>query len=211
MRRILVVALMSALAVAMTTPAMATSPQTRRELDATAAKAKRKKAIKRGPRGKRGPQGARGPIGASGQNGVGGASGAQGATGPQGATGAQGPAGPFPDLLPSGKTVRGTYGLASEGATDLAMTGLSYVFTLGSTPTPHVVQSAGPTPAGCLGNATNPSANPGHLCVFEVAGGNHATTYPVVLTNTRFGAVIYLFAAGAGFAYSSGTWAATAA
>lgn len=149
-------------------------------------------------------------TGARGAPGATGSPGAPGASGPVGATGPQGVAGPFPDgNAPSGKTFRGTYALASEGTADLAFTGISYGFQFATAPVTHVIQAAGVTPANCTGNATNPGAAPGHLCVFEVAGTNHTTTYPVVFNTTRFGSTLYMFATAAGFAYSSGTWAAT--
>lgn len=144
-----------------------------------------------------------------------GATGATGAQGPKGDTGAQGPAGPFPDgSVPAGKTFRGTYGLAAEGPAAspgaLAMTGISYGFQFASAPTIHVISAGDTVPAGCTGTATAPGAASGHVCVFEASSTNKAAGYPTAVTNTRQGAVIYLFAStSASFAYSYGSWAAT--
>jgi hypothetical protein len=157
----------------------------------------------------------RGPVGASGTPGPTGAKGDRGDTGPQGAIGPQGPAGPFPSgNVPAGTTFRGAYGMASEGPTAdkgaLAFTQISYGFQTAAALTPHFIPSAGATPAGCTGNSTNPGANPGHLCVFEVGGSNHGTTLNF-FSSTRWGAAMYFFAdTAAAFAYSSGVYAATA-
>jgi hypothetical protein len=157
-------------------------------------------------------QGTTGGPGPSGASGPTGATGPRGDTGP---TGAQGPAGPFPDgNVPAGKTFRGTYGLAAEGPAAspgaLAMTGISYGFQFAAAPTVHVIAAGDAVPAGCTGTPTTPGAASGHVCVFETASANKAAGYPNAVSNTRQGAVIYLFAStGTSFAYSYGTWAAT--
>lgn len=154
-----------------------------------------------------------GPQGPAGASGAQGAKGDKGDTGATGLTGPQGPAGPFPDgNLPAGKTVRGAYGLASEGPPAdpgaLAFTSVTYGFQFATALTPHFIPVAGAVPAGCSGTSTSPGANAGHLCVFEQGGSNHGTVS--FFTTTRYGASFYFFAdAAVSFAYSSGVWAAT--
>lgn len=96
-----------------------------------------------------------------------GANGAIGAAGAVGATGAAGPPGPFPDTLPSGKTVRGTWAVAGATAAGIpAEDGISFVWNLPARPSVIRVPAGGPVPAGCSGTADHPVAAPGNLCIF---------------------------------------------
>jgi hypothetical protein len=100
--------------------------------------------------------------------------------GPRGATGPKGEAGPpgapgaavLPAQLAAGQTLRGYVELVSTGdfAGDLTTASVSFPFPLPAAPTPHFIESGAANPAGCAGSATNPSADPGHLCVYEIAG-----------------------------------------
>jgi hypothetical protein len=144
------------------------------------------------------------PTGGSGAQGPKGDKGDTGPAGPQGSQGPQGPVGP----TCQGNTCTGVYALAGTNATDLGFAGISFARAFSSAPTVHVIQDAAATPAGCTGNATNPGANSGHLCIFE--GTGHANdSGPNVFTVNRFGATVYLFPAAAGYGYSTGTWAAS--
>jgi hypothetical protein len=191
---------------------------------------------KAGPAGPQGPQGPQGPAGTPG--------GPQGPKGDTGAQGAQGPAGPFPDgNLPSGKTLRGTFGVSGANSwthhhtggvhdhgctggfgcdvlpggavptsdatepSQSGVTGISYGFQLASAPVTHIVTGA--TPAGCQGNATNPGADPGHLCIFQTINSNGSLS---VLENSRFGATLIVNPSNPGsgaLAVSTGRWAVT--
>jgi hypothetical protein len=147
------------------------------------------------PAGRRGPAGPQGP---------------QGAQGPQGPAGAQGPAGPFPDSLPSGKTVRGAFNIGGQAAaaTALANTSISFVYTFAAAPTVKIVLQGSAAPPECPGNATTPQANPGFLCIYEEQRSN---SQGVLLNGVqRSGATIYTFSTAAGGFYSFGSWAATA-
>jgi hypothetical protein len=132
---------------------------------AVASKAK----VKKGPRGKRGPKGATGATGATGTT---------GSQGPKGDTGNTGEPGPFPGVLPAGKTIRGTYdigthvGVAGEFHSDA----VSFGFTLAAAPTPHFIQAGSTPPAQCPGTKTNPQAAIGNLCVYENEAENQGST-----------------------------------
>jgi Collagen triple helix repeat (20 copies) len=123
----------------------------------------------RGPRGKRGLRGRQGSPGTAGLQGP---VGPKGDAGAPGAQGPQGPAGPFPDVLPSGKTIRGNFavGATADAPNENARGGHSYGFTLSSKPTPHYI--TGDPTAQCPGTEGNPQAAPGHLCVYERTRGN---------------------------------------
>jgi len=151
------------------------------------------------PAGPQGPQGERGPQGA------------------QGEIGATGPAGPFPDVLPSGKTLRGAYDVQAmaAGAGSIAEAGYPFIFTLASKPAVHYISSAGTPPAQCPGTNDQPEAQPGHLCVYENARANT----PSVLiadpeTNggnaaSEEGFYLQIVSSAGGFFASDGTWAVT--
>jgi hypothetical protein len=163
----------------------------------------RRSDFKRGqiPAGPRGPQGIPGTPGAAGSPGT---------------PGATGPPGPFPATLPAGQTVRGWYyaGGSAPGALDLALTELSFVYPLAAAPTGHFIAQGNPTPVGCTGDAYNPGASPGHLCVFEGhavnAGARNFNGYgPPDGITTRFGVGFYVRSAAAGTYWSKGSWAVT--
>lgn len=136
----------------------------------------------KGKQGPAGPQGPQGPQGAAGANGKDGAAGPQGEGGPEGPTGPTGPAGKtgFTKVLPSGETETGTWAL---GETITAQFNIEVPLTF---PIPlaapldashvHYINPAGKevtaggeevTSTACLGKASEPSAEPGHLCVYS--------------------------------------------
>ena len=150
---------------------------------ASAAKSKAKPKAKAGPRGPAGPAGKNGPAGPAGAQG---AQGAQGPAGPAGAAGAgsAGPQGPegkegkegkegttgFTETLPKGKTLKGDWSLGETAATGFQFTGVSFGIPLESAPTAiYVSTTAASTPAHCIGNAQEPGAEAGYLCVFAEA------------------------------------------
>jgi hypothetical protein len=158
----------------------------------------------------------KGNRGLKGAQGTPGAAGPQGPAGPAGPQGIQGPPGPFPDVLQSGKTIRGiwdnTWTAAAGGSVD--EDSISFGFTLSASPTVHFVPEGGPFPAQCPGPASTPTAAPGHLCVYEENQGN--TTSKQVCNSdtcgaaTKYGAQIIALSSAAGAAWSRGTWAVTA-
>jgi Collagen triple helix repeat (20 copies) len=160
-----------------------------------------------GPRGERGEPGLPGATGARGEQGEPGLPGATGARGEQGETG---PPGPFSDVLPSGKTLRGTFTAfdTSAGAGQQARDSISFGFALPSAPTAHFIPLAGPADPNCPGNFAAPEAPPGHLCVYEgVSAGVTAQAIPAV---SQYGAFVRVNATGAGGFSSTGVWAVTA-
>lgn len=143
-----------------------------------------------GPAGAQGAPGARGPQGPAGTNGTNGTGtpGLEGHEGKAGATGPQGPAGPTEfTVLPKGQTETGAWS-DFTGAEGNAATTISFAIplakALGSTAVHFVGESGkeqsifsltthefeeGPTSA-CPGNAAEPAATPGNLCVYQ---GHH--------------------------------------
>ena len=127
-----------------------------------------------------------------------GAKGATGATGPTGPTGASGPAGPAgaaATTLASGQTLRGfvePWGEAAE-ANEWASASVSFPVPLAAAPIAHFIAFGQPNPAGCTGTPASPEADPGHLCVWEVAPPANSTARGIVTstsgtnTATRFG------------------------
>ncbi|SEB54411.1 hypothetical protein SAMN04489844_0469 [Nocardioides exalbidus] len=117
---------------------------------------------------------------------------------------------------PAPKLIRGTFQLGGQAASssDNFRTGISFGTTFSAPPTVHYINDGAATPAGCLGNAANPDAEPGNLCVFENGSGNLSTRGICSgVANTcgaadRFGAGIYVYAAAAGSSFALGTWAA---
>lgn len=169
-------------------------------------------------KGNRGAKGARGKTGAPGAKGAPGATGAIGATG---ATGAQGVPGPFPDVLPSGKTIRGTFAVRGTAVTagEESIGAISFVFTLSAAPTPHYINFGTTPPAQCPGTPTMPQATPGNLCIYEAATPVNSTTRGEFDASSvlggndgaaTFGAGVFADATAAGAYRTRGTWAVTA-
>ena len=111
---------------------------------------------------------------------------------------------PFPDALPSGKTIRGAYnnGTTAAAAGALANTSISFVYGLATAPTVKIVLQGAAAPAECPGNATSPQAQAGFLCIYEESRTNTAgVTLNAV---NRFGATIFVNSTAAG-GFSSAT------
>ncbi len=125
-------------------------------------------------------------------------------------------------VLPRGATIRGHY--ANMGATNgtsfqIAGEGISFGYRLSSAPEPEVIRAGDAPSAHCPGNALNPTAARGYLCVYESDGQNKRDRfYPAVGvgfsggTTTPFGAYVYTQSntASPAFFWSRGTWAVTA-
>jgi hypothetical protein len=152
------------------------------------------------------PRGPQGPKGDPGSQGI------------QGLRGEPGPPGPYPDLLPSGRTVRGSYAITDHafGAGNTESGSISYGFQLSSPPTPHYIAVGGPAHPSCPGTAVAPEARPGHLCVYEGYRSNILNWGFVDPPNwyggtlRPYGIVIWVAANGGGFFMVSGSWAVTA-
>jgi hypothetical protein len=152
--------------------------------------AKARKALKgnRGLRGLRGLQGT------------------QGAKGATGAQGIQGPAGPYPDVLASGKTIRGHYNMTNHAAALGEITGaeISFGYVLTAAPT------VGTNATDCPGTVANPTAAPGKLCLYDRQRSNVTAPDPTVFNIDAQGADIEDHSAAAGTYYDIGVWAVTA-
>jgi hypothetical protein len=133
--------------------------------------------------------------------------------------GETGAPGGFFDVLPSGKTMRGTY--AAQGNVNGAQyrTAVSFLLSLPSAPSIHYIKSGEAAPTGCTGGtASAPVAAAGHLCIYEgFSLGNNANrgeVNPINDSAPNLSMPVYGFGV-----YSScetipcvdeGTWAVTA-
>jgi hypothetical protein len=145
--------------------------------------------------------------------------GVQGPIGPpgqQGPPGKQGPAGPFIDVVPSGKTLFGTYAVRYIATgVDSYFGAISFDFKFLAALSPHFVALGTTPPIECPGNGLNPQAAPGNLCIYETSETNR--TLPGVLdvnfnpgTTSPFGAIIATSSTAPGQGGTTGSWAATA-
>ena len=143
----------------------------------------------------------------------------QGPKGEKGDPGLRGEPGPYPDSLPSGKTVRGAYAITdfAFNAGNSESGSISFGFQLAAPPTPHYIRVGGPADASCPGTPAAPEAKPGNLCVYE---GYRANVLNLGFadplnwyggTYRPYGAVIWVSASSGGFFMVSGSWAVTAA
>ena len=153
-------------------------------------------------KGNRGPQGFQGPQG---PQGLPGAQGPKGDPGSPGKDGVPGPPGPYPDALPSGKTIKGAFYLTST------ISSYSFAFALPTAPVVHVLSFGTSATPECPGTATDPQAAPGQLCLYQ--SNNSAAGACVFATDdpmssctsaTKFGF------GGSASATMSGQWAVTA-
>ena len=146
--------------------------------------------------------------------------GPQGPPGTKGDKGDKGDPGPLTGALPSGVTMKGDWGMRfnNEGADIRVQTAFSFGFSLSVAPTPHYIPVGGTVPPGCAGDATNPGADPGQLCVFEAAttnitAGSQAVFDEATGTDGKadpWGAGVAATATAAGDTRYRGTWAVTA-
>lgn len=143
-----------------------------------------------------------------------------GAQGVQGAKGDTGPAGPFPDgNVPSGKTIRGNFAMASDAASTTggvhASDNITFGFQLASAPTVRIISQGGTPPAQCPGTIASPQAAAGNLCIYEAQNVNAdpLRTYDPAGGDdeaNRWGTWLIADAIAVGKLYSAGTWAVTA-
>jgi hypothetical protein len=129
------------------------------------------------------------------------------------AANATGVAGP----LASGQTLIGY--VDSAGHVDpgeiAPETSISFQIPLAAAPALHIIPVGGPSTGPCPGTATNPSAAPGNLCIYEstlvgttgffLPDGANPVSGP-----TRFGLPGLIGASGSGDYIARGAWAVTA-
>ncbi len=117
--------------------------------------------------------------------------------------------------LPSGRTVRGAYGMLGQAASPAELVpseSISFGYRLASSPTVQFVRSGQPSTTQCPGTASSPEAAKGYLCVYEGPRHNmYDSSYPRWWTYNRTGAVFYTYTSTAGLYQTYGTWAVTAA
>ena len=149
--------------------------------------------------------------------------------------GVQGPAGPFPDVLPSGKTLTGVFSVTGVATApgQYADSPISFGFRFASAPTVVTVgiddTPAEAAAAGCPGTAAEPKAAPGKVCLYEMGHENlddaatgeleadgdaawvsaYAPPDNSFGTATPVGTIVEAWSSAAGNFYSNGTWAAT--
>lgn len=132
-----------------------------------------------GKNGAPGAAGPAGPAGAAGKDGAAGKEGAQGPIGPQGPTGPQGKQGEpgeegspwtLGGVLPSEETETGVWYIVGGGSS-IAHAPISFPIPLTAAfdgSQVHYSTEAGFS-TSCKGNAANPTAEPGNLCVYQAA------------------------------------------
>jgi hypothetical protein len=143
-----------------------------------------------GPAGPAGPAGSAGSGGSKGETGPAGVKGEKGTTGAKGATGATGSTG-FTETLPSGKTETGTWAASAYNIPEtepvaeviipisfpIPLSGSGEGFVLNKK---EIAEGTGlGHEHGCLGNAEEPTAPPGKLCVY--------TSFEVLLPSAHLG------------------------
>jgi hypothetical protein len=157
----------------------------------------------------------RGPAGRNGANGK------NGANGTNGINGAAGAPGGFFGVLPSGKTMSGTY--AAQGAAgEQYRTSVSFLLSLPVAPNAsqiHYIKVGEAVPTGCSGTVAAPAASPGNLCIFEgvASAGNDANRgelNPINDEAPNFSMPVFGFGVygtcNTGSCVIEGTWAVTA-
>jgi Collagen triple helix repeat (20 copies) len=152
----------AALVVALTGSAFAAGVFTKKQ-EKQIIKIAKKYAGKQGPQG---PPGSQGPAGAPGK---------EGARGPEGPRGEIGPAGPTSTILPAGETETGIWSFTNIDVISAFAT-ITYGLRLEEEATPHWIPAPGvSTDPDCPGNAGDPQAEPGALCVYAIESANIGT------------------------------------
>ncbi len=189
-----------------------------------------KKVLKelKGAAGAKGAAGPAGPTGSAGAQGVAGGKGESGAAGPKGEQGPRGEKGEtgYVPVLPAGGTETGTWSYTGPGAGNPQRTTISFPIPLAKgIEKGHIeviTEAAAGGPNCDKGQANEPKAAPGYLCIyvgnllgFEGAGGSIATEAVTLVngaeleegTNTT-GGLLHIHEGGA--EEGAGTWAVTA-
>jgi len=191
----------------------------------------------KGKSGARGAAGAPGATGLQGPAGPAGAAGKEGGVGKEGVAGKEGPQGPpgtngttgFTETLPKGKTLKGEWAMYAASVDEgkpVIGDSVSFGIPLSAAPTAVYVQENGTDPVGCTGNAADPGAEQGFLCVFAAQELNVekvrtcALTEPIVSSTScyytvessadKFGFGLLALAKETSGVLASGTWVVTA-
>ncbi|HVD40401.1 MAG TPA: hypothetical protein VNC16_05300 [Solirubrobacterales bacterium] len=156
---------------------------------------------KTGPQGPAGPQGAPGPAGPKGD---------RGPQGEPGEPGPEGPPGPTETILPPEQTSTGDWAFSALGFG--AYLEINFPLRLVPFPHDHFVPKGTTTPE-CEGNAVNPQAAPGNLCIYVQELNNVTGPQEVIsATANRNSGWIGEFAPvnPGSESYGYGSWAVTA-
>jgi Collagen triple helix repeat (20 copies) len=165
-----------------------------------------------GSKGERGEQGEKGERGEPGQKGERGEPGQKGERGEPGQKGERGEPGPLLEVLPSGKTLRGTFEL--RGTAQYLTDSITFQFPLAAAATAYFPASSNVTE--CPGSVAEPKARPGAFCVYpytELHVAQHIVFDPSNPVNGRtgkFGAILNIQNSGSEEAFAYGSWAVTA-
>ena len=123
---------------------------------------------------------------------------------------------PARSSLRRGMTLQGNW--AAYGFVPFAydVSAISFGRPLAVAPLPHYIRRGATPPRSCPGNAANPRALPGHLCVYESLAGNvlsRSICNPIRrlcgLAANRYGAYVEIRGDNGPF-NAAGTWAVTA-
>jgi Collagen triple helix repeat (20 copies) len=185
--------------------------------------------------GPQGPAGAQGPVGAQGPAGTPGVKGEKGEKGEKGADGTTG----FTETLPSGKTETGTWvvNASAAGVERVAWGVMSFSIPLSEPLDPDGSPNGAEHYIGveegeheskessliqdhqCGGTFADPSAAPGHLCIFAKEAEDLSSLYTFDLgqkgeliahTVGKTGVAYFAIPEKAGAVFGNGTWAVTA-
>jgi Collagen triple helix repeat (20 copies) len=173
-------------------------------------------------RGQRGPQGPRGQAGFAGPAGPAGPAGATGPAGPAGAKGDKGdPGASALDPVPSGQTIEGVIGLDVD-ATGSAGEDWGVLMTMPMRATSvltdddvHIADDSpvsGESPdeqAACTGTVADPTAPPGHLCIYVQDLDNAESLFGEGVNSDR-GFKLRFISPAAGDSFVDAVWAYTA-
>jgi hypothetical protein len=137
----------------------------------------------------------------------------------------------FTETLPSGKTLQGDWNIYQSVEGGFVATSVSFGIPLSEAPTAVYIRAGDPTPEHCAGDAKEPGADNGFLCVFAVTEENIKPAFgtiqmPAVLSVSTagvpggsalavghgdpFGFGVEAIAEEPGTVDLSGTWAVTA-
>lgn len=125
-----------------------------------------------------------------------------------------------PNTLASGATLRGEWSLldTAAGASELVGASYDFAFPLSARPSTHYIAPGESTPSGCSGDASNPGAAPGNLCVFADeqinTGAPEICSWEdrdcVTAKASKFGFGLAAFSTAGGQVEDDGSWAVTA-
>ncbi len=123
-------------------------------------------------------------------------------------------------VIPSGRTVTGTYGVwyAATAPNQVGFASFSFGASLAAAPSSLNFMEFGRAPSQrCPGSAADPQAAAGNLCVYEESFSNAGARCIALrpdcsysLGQLRLGAGVWVASAALGVTRSAGTWAVTA-